>query len=133
MIIGGVIVLVVALAIALLVAVGKDPGPSAQDVAAGYVRALANGDFDAMYRMVDPELLRGRNRLDWIEASRHRPRVAITAVIVRPLVVETRDDDAVVDVTVDDDRTLAVRLTRRNRAWWVAAVDGTNAANPDSP
>ena len=131
MIIAAVIVLVVALALAVIVAVATDPGPSAPEVAAGYVRALANGDFDAMYRMVDPELLRGRNRLDWIEASRHRPRVAITAVTVLPLVVETRDDDAIVDVTVDD-RTLAVRLTRRNRAWWVAAVDGTNVANTDS-
>ncbi len=131
MIITVVIVLVVALALALIVAVAKDPGPTAQDVAAGYVRALANGDFDAMYRMVDPDLLHGRNRLDWIESSRHRPRIAITAMTLRPIVVATGDDDAVVEVTVDDDRTFAVRLTFRNRAWWVAALDGTNVADPD--
>lgn len=131
MIITVVIVLVVALALALIVAVAKDPGPSVQDVAAGYVRALAGGDFDAMYRMVDPESMRGRNRLDWIESSRHRPRIAITALTVRPLVVSTSEDDAIVEVTVDDDRTFAVRLTYRNRAWWVVALDGTNVADPD--
>src|SRR4029078_1035785 len=68
-----VIVAVVVLALVVIVSVGRDPGAARDDVAVGYVCALARGDFDAMYRMIDPDLLRGRNRIEWVDGLRNRP------------------------------------------------------------
>jgi len=74
-IIGVVITLVVLLAIAVVVGVARDPGPDPADVAIGYARALGVGDFDAVYRLVDPELLKGRNRPQWVDEQNARPHL----------------------------------------------------------
>ena len=85
MIIGVVITLVVLLAIAVVVGVARDPGPDPADVAIGYARALGVGDFDAVYRLVDPELLKGRNRPQWVDEQNARPHLAFA-----PDTVESR-------------------------------------------
>jgi hypothetical protein len=123
-----VLALVVLLAIALIVAVARDPGPDPADVAIGYAVALGAGDFDAVYRMIDPDLLSGRNRPNWVEEQRRRPHPAIArdAVIVRSREVHT--DDALVTLSVGAERDVPVDLVRRQGIWTVARFDGTAPA-----
>jgi hypothetical protein len=123
-IIGIVITLAVLLAISVVVAVARDPGPDPTDVAIGYARALANGDFDAVYHLIDPEMLEGRNRLQWVAAERNRPHVAFA-----PDAVQVRDrnvvgDGATVTLTVGVDRVVPVELVQRQRVWAVVRFDG---------
>src|SRR4029078_10237150 len=75
-IIGVVITLVVLLAIAVIIGVARDPGPGRAAVAIGYAGALGAGDFDALYRMIDPDLLDGRNRPQWVAEQTARPHLA---------------------------------------------------------
>jgi hypothetical protein len=127
-IIGVVITLVVGLAIAVIVAVARDPGPTPDDVAIGYARALAAGDFDAVYRLIDPDLLHGRNRPSWVAAQTSRPRLAFSADAVAATGCVRGDDVATVTLRVDGDRTVPVELVRRQRMWVVARFDGVEAA-----
>ena len=128
MIMGVVITLVVGLAIAVIVAVARDPGPTPDDVAVGYARALAAGDFDAVYRLIDPDLLDGRNRPSWVAAQSSRPRLAFSPDSVAATNCVVGDDVATVTLTVDDGRTVPVELVRRQRVWVVAEFDGVAAA-----
>jgi hypothetical protein len=115
-----VLTLVVALAIALVVAVARDPGPAATDVAIGYARAFATGDFDAVYRLTDPDVLRGRNRIQWVHATSARPRAALVPGAIGVRSTTEVGDHAVVELTVDDrGRTATVALVRRERVWTV--------------
>lgn len=122
-----VIGIAVALLFTVIVMVAKEPGPRAADVAIGYVRAVGSGDFDAMYRMIDPELMGGRNRLDWIEAQRQHPHLAFDANGVHAVAVDGGDDEAHVDVAVDADHVVAVELVLRSRVWVVTTYDGRPA------
>lgn len=129
MIIGIVITLVVLLGIAVIVGVARDPGPDPADVAIGYARALGIGDFDAVYRLVDPELLEGRNRLQWIEQQSGRPHLAFAPDTVQASSRAVGDGAATVTLTIGDDRTVPVELVRRQRAWAVTTFDGVPAAS----
>lgn len=120
-----VIVLVVALMIVVMVAVGRDPGADPTDVAIGYARAAGHGDFDAMYRMIDPDLLAGRNRPDWIARQRAVPYPTYPANPVRAVTTVVRDDTARVDVAVEADRVVPIELVLRQRVWTVASFAGT--------
>jgi hypothetical protein len=125
-----VITLAVLLAIALVVAVARDPGPDPADVAIGYARALANGDFDAVYHLIDPEMLKGRNRLQWVAAERRRPHVAFVPDAVEVRGRSITGDVATVTLAVDADRVVPVELVRRQRVWSVTGFDGV-ASVPD--
>jgi hypothetical protein len=125
---GVVIVLVVGLAIAVIVAVARDPGPTPDDVAIGYARALAAGDFDAVYRLIDPDLLDGRNRPSWVAAQSSRPRLAFAPDSVTAQGCVLGDEVATVTLTVDGGRSVPVDLVRRQRVWVVTQFDGVAAA-----
>lgn len=129
MIIGVVITLVVLLAVAVVVGVARDPGPDPADVAIGYARALGVGDFDAVYRLIDPDLLEGRNRPQWVAEQLGRPHLTFA-----PDAVESRDrvvgeEQATVQLAIGADRTVPVELVRRQRVWTVASFDGVAAAS----
>ena len=117
-----VIILVVLLGLSVIVAVGRDRGPTPTDVAIGYGAALAARDFDAVYRMTNPEVLHGRNRLEWIaeqetqpSAARRRSSVAVQSAVVS-------GDAARVVLSIDDAGAIAVvELVERQRIWVVAA------------
>jgi hypothetical protein len=123
-----VITLVVLLALAVIVAVARDPGYDPADVAIGYARALAVHDFDALYRMIDPELLEGRNRPQWVAEQATRPHLAISpdAVEVREHVVA--DGAATVTLSIGTDHLVPVELVVRQRVWTVVRFDGASAA-----
>lgn len=122
MIIAVVITLVVLLAGALVIGVARDGGPTPTDVAIGYGYALAHGDFDAVYRMTDPDVLHGRNRLQWIAEHEGRPRLIIEApaVAARSTVV-TAETARVVLSTDEAGGTATVELACRARIWVVTA------------
>lgn len=119
-----VIGIAIVLLVTVIVMVAKEPGPRAADVAIGYVRAVGTGDFDARYRMIDPDLMRGRNRVDWIAAEQRRPHAAFDPNGVHAVAVDTGDEQARVDVAVNADRVVAVGLVLRSRVWVVATYDG---------
>jgi len=123
-----VVAIVVALGIALVVAVARDPGPDPTDVAIGYAVALGAGDFDAVYRMIDPDLLAGRNRPGWVAEQRRRPHVAIARDAVTARTREVHGDDALVTLSVGTARDVPVELVRRQGIWTVARFDGTAPA-----
>ena len=129
MIIGVVITLVVLLAIAVVVGVARDPGPDPVDVAIGYARALGVGDFDAVYRLIDPELLQGRNRPQWVHEQTGRPHLAFApdAVVARERVVH--DGTATATLAIGTDRIVGVELVRRHGMWCVVSFDGVAAAS----
>lgn len=129
-----VLLVVIAFAILLLlvviVAVAREPGPGPADVAIGYARAAGAGDFDAMYRMIDPDLMQGRNRLGWIEEAEARPHRVFDPNVVHAVTVAVGDDAAQVDVALDADRVVPVELVRRNRVWVVTSFDGAGVIRP---
>jgi hypothetical protein len=128
-IIGIVITLVLLLVLAVIVAVAVDPGPDPSDVAIGYARALGAGDFDAVYKMVDPDLLKGRNRLQWVEEQTRRPHLAFPPDAVESRGRAVGDTTATVTLTIGLDHEVPVELVRRQRSWMVAAFDGVPAAS----
>lgn len=128
-----VIILVVLLGLSVIVAVARDPGPTPTDVAIGYGGALADRDFDAVYRMTDPDVLHGRNRPQWMAEQETQPRAAMlrSAVVARSMVV--LGDEARVVLGVDDDgATAVVDLVMRQRLWVVVAFTPV-AAPADQP
>jgi hypothetical protein len=125
----------VVLLVVVIVAVAREPGPGAADVAIGYARAVGAGDFDALYRMIDPDLMRGRNRVGWIGDARARPHVVFDPNGVHAVAAEFGEDDvgeesARVDVALDADRVVPVELVRRNRVWVVTTFDGVGVVGP---
>lgn len=113
-----------ALLITVIVMVALEPGPRAADVATGYARAVGTGDFDAMYKMIDPDLMRGRNRVTWIAAARARPHPDYDPNVVHAVAVDADEEQARVDVAVDADRVVPVELVLRSRVWVVTTFDG---------
>ncbi len=115
-----VITLVVLLAGAVVIAVARDSGPTPADVAIGYASALAHRDFDAVYRMTDPEVLQGRNRPRWIaeQEARPGPIIEAPAVAARSAVV-TAETARVVLATDTSGGSATVELVCRARLWVV--------------
>ena len=70
MIAAGIALAVVTLVLALVVAVGFDPGPSPGEVAVSYELAWDRLDFDALWAMSGEELRDGRSRNDFIDDKR---------------------------------------------------------------
>ena len=128
MIIGVVVTLVILLAFAVIVAVARDPGPDPADVAIGYARALGTGDFDAVYRMIDPELLEGRNRPQWVAEHAGRPHAAFAPDTVEARTRAVGDTAATVTLAIGSERVVPVELVRRQGLWAVTAFDGAPAA-----
>jgi len=61
---------VLALVIALVVAVARDPGSPADDVAVAYEEAWDRLDFEALYALSGDELRDGMGRHDFVAAKR---------------------------------------------------------------
>lgn len=117
-----VLVLVFLLGLAVVVAVARDRGPTPTDVAIAYGRSLAARDFDAVYRMTDDEVLRGRNRPRWIAEQSVLPHAAMLLDAVTARSTVERADHARVVLTADDNgATAIVDLALRQRQWVVAA------------
>jgi hypothetical protein len=85
-----------------------------------------------MYRMIDPDLMQGRNRLDWIAAAAARPHVVFDPNGVRAVAVEVGEESAHVDVALDVDRVVPVEVVRKNRVWVVTTFDGAGVVRPSS-
>ncbi len=128
-----VLTLVVLLGLSVVIGVARDPGPTPTDVAIGYGRALANRDFDAVYRMIDDDVLRGRNRPQWMAEQAARPQLAMVADVVNAQSTVEAGDAARVVLVVDPvGATVTVDLVRRQRLWVVRTVtSGTDV--PPSP
>jgi hypothetical protein len=124
-----VITLIVLLAIAVIVAVARDPGYDPADVAIGYARALAVNDFDALYRMIDPDLLEGRNRPQWVAEQATRPHLAISPDAVEVCERAVGDATATVTLSIGTDHLVPVELVVRQRVWTVVRFDGVPAAS----
>ena len=126
-----VLSLVVLLGFSVVLGVARDPGPTPTDVAIGYVRALANRDFDAVYRMTDDDVLRGRNRPQWMAEQAARPQLAMVAAsVVAQSTVEVGDDARTV-LTVDSiGTTVTVDLARRQRVWVVRTLSSGSDVPP---
>jgi hypothetical protein len=62
--------LVLMLCIALVIAVARDPGPPASEVALAYEHAWDRLDFDALWSLAGPELRDGRTRHEFIADKR---------------------------------------------------------------
>jgi hypothetical protein len=70
-VISGVIaVVVLILIVALVIAVARDPGPAADDVAVAYEDAWDRLDFDALWTLSGDELRDGMKKPDFIAAKR---------------------------------------------------------------
>ena len=128
-----VLTLVILLGFSVILGVARDPGPTSTDVAIGYGRALANRDFDAVYRMTDDDVLRGRNRQRWMAEQAQRPQLAMVASAVNSESTVEAGDAARVVLVVDPlGATVTVDLVLRQRVWMVRAVSsGTDV--PASP
>jgi hypothetical protein len=128
-----VIALILAIGAALIVAVARDEGPTATDVAIGYARAVGAADFDALYSMTDTEQVGGRNRAAWVETERARPHAVLAVDDVRVARFDVTGDAARVELIVDaSGRSATVDLVRRERAWGVSrfVVAPTPATGP---
>jgi hypothetical protein len=128
-IIGVVITLVGLLAIAVVVGVARVPGPDPVDVAIGYARALGIGDFDAVYRLIDPDLLNGRNRPQWVDEQNGRPHLAFAPDTVQVRTRAVGEETATVTLTIGAERVVPVELVHRQGVWTVLSFDGVAAAS----
>jgi hypothetical protein len=122
-----VLVCVVALCVALVVGVAKNPGPSPADIALGYEHAWDLGDFDVIFRMSGAELHEGLRKADYVAAKRvaYSGDVRVHGDVEEAVAEEAHEqgDDAVVLTRLRRaDGTVVhheIRLARRARAWEV--------------
>lgn len=122
-----VITLVVFLAGALVIAVARDPGATPADVALGYGHALAHRDFDAMYRMTDPEVVQNRNRAQWIAERAGGTSLAIDATALAVVNAVVNAETARVIVGTDHTGgTATVELACRQRIWCVSTFTASS-------
>lgn len=118
---------VLALVVALVIAVARDPGPPPDDVAVAYERAWDRLDFDALWTLSGDELRDGMPRRDFVAAKhaayRRQPELGQLAagVIVEHLevgrhvaVARTR-----VDVRGGGVATNEIQLVHRGGRWVV--------------
>ena len=97
-------VAIFALIVALVIAVAKDPGPSADDVAVAYERAWDGLDFDALWSLSGDELRDGMGRKPFIAAKRqaYAGQVALSGLAESVTVerLETGPEVAIVNTKV---------------------------------
>jgi hypothetical protein len=123
--------LILFLVVAMIVAVARDQGATAVDVALGYELAWDRLDFDAVYRLSGSELRDGLNRDHFVEAKRaaYKQQGTLGNLIQRATVEESieRVDAATVDTCLElrDGGTVRnrVELHRRAREWLVVGYD----------
>ena len=117
-----VLLLVGGLALCVVIAVARDPGPTPTDAAIGYAAARAAGDFDAMYRLTSDVVLHGQNRDAWIAERRARPREVQdpAAISARSTVVTGERAHVELSLSAGGERA-GVDLVLRQRIWLVEA------------
>lgn len=118
---------VLALAIALVVLVARDPGPAPADVALGYEQAWDGLDFTALWDLSGDELRDGLGRSEFVTAKKaaYSEQLGL-GHLARDVVVEDSHSDrslAVVHTRIDlrdgGAARNAVRLTKRGGRWVV--------------
>ena len=105
MISAAIAVVVFALIVALVIAVARDPGTPADDVAVAYEEAWDRLDFEALWTLSGDELRDGMGRRDFVTAKREayqrQPHLAQLAARVSVERVEAGKHAAVVRIRVD--------------------------------
>jgi hypothetical protein len=134
-------IVVLVLIVALVVAVARDPGPPAEDVAVAYEDAWDRLDFEALWTLSGDELRDGMGRRDFVAAKgaayQRQPQLGGLAarVVVEHLdvgkhaaVVRTR-----VDVREGGVARNEVQLEHRAGRWVVVAYHllGSDGAPPN--
>lgn len=131
-----VLTLIVALAIAMLVCVGRDRGPSPADTATSYELAWDRLDFASVWTLSAPGLRDGLDRKAFVAAKReaYRERPDLGRLIDRVTVDAVRSGDnsaAVATRLALRDGTVVrneIGLLRRHGRWEIA----TYALQPDA-
>lgn len=124
-----VILVVVAIAVFLVVALVKEPGPTATDVAVGYEQAWDRLDFVALWALSGRELRDGLSKDAYVAAKReayaqqqglHR---LVGQVRVERTVVAGDAAEVITRLALRDGSHVEnlVRLARRDGAWCVVA------------
>lgn len=120
-------VLLFALISALVLAVARDPGPAASDVAVAYEEAWDRLDFDSLWTLSGVELHDGMRRREYAAAKRSayaaRPELGgLTSAVVVEDVDATRDG-AVIRTRLmlhsGGDTRNELQLARRSQRWVV--------------
>jgi len=132
-----VVVVLVGLAVALVVAVALDHGPSPADVAVSYELARDRHDAQSLWAASAATLRAGRHRHDFV-AETDRELAGAPQGLVREVVVEDEyagvSDASVLTRVVRRDGTTSQRRTRCTQergSWRVSAV--TVAPDPGAP
>ena len=138
MIFGVIIGLILALCVALVVLIAKDPGPRPDDAAVSYEMAWDRLDFDVLWTLSGTELRDGLDRKHFVAtkraayASQHALRGLVVDVSIDDVV--ERGDIAVVTTRVSlRDRTAVrnrLQLARRSRRWQVVAYQLVSDTDP---
>ncbi len=122
---------VIMLCVALVIAVARDPGPPAGEVALAYEFAWDRLDFETLWSLSGPELRDGRSRHEFVADKRAAyARRQELGSLARDVVLEevvTGSDVAVVRTRVElrDGGAVRneVRLTRGDGRWRVVAYE----------
>jgi len=122
-------VVILALAFSVVVAIARDRGPSADDVAVAYELAWDRLDFESVFTLSGGELRDGLDRRGFVTAKRaaYEQRASLGGLVERVGVdqVATVEDAAIVITRVElRDGTVVhnrVELARRSARWQVVA------------
>jgi hypothetical protein len=135
-----VLVVVFALLIFLWVAIGREPGPSAADVALAYERAWDELDFGLLYDLSGDEMRDGMRRERFINAKRaayekaeHRARIGARVEVETSI---SGHQTALVVTRVDADGGHVrnnVMLERRSNGWVVVGYSLRPDTEADAP
>jgi hypothetical protein len=131
-----VAVVVVALCLALVIAVARDPGPPAGEVALAYELAWDRLDFDTLWTLSGEELRDGRSKRDFVASKQAAYRQAPD---LGGLALHVSVEDVVSGSDVAEARTRVelrgggvvrneLRLAHRDGKWQVVAYE----LEPDS-
>lgn len=123
------VVAVVGLALAVVVAVIRDPGSTPGDVAMAYELAWDRLDFESLWTLAGGELRDGLDRKGFVQAKRAaytgRTELAHLAVDVAVEGIDATANHAVVRtrVTLRDHAEVCnvIQLARRSGSWYVVA------------
>jgi hypothetical protein len=140
MVIAVVGVVLFILVVAVVVAIARDHGPTAGDVAVSYELAWDRLDFDVLYTLSAAELRDGRDRSEFVESKRvayeNQPtlRDLVLAVAIDQVIVAGNAASVATRVALRDGSTVRNRLdlARRNARWQVVAYQLTPGDN-ESP
>lgn len=129
MIIGVTAVVVVALVVALVVMIARDPGPPPTEVALGYETAWDRLDFDGLWRLSGPELRDGLDRAGFVAAKcaayagRRELRHLVTQTSVEAVQVVGDEATVTTRLCLADGGEVRneLRLVRRDGGWQVVA------------